>query len=113
MLAAMFQGSFKESRTKEAVFPDLDPRAVREMVRYMYGGEVPEAALANDEQTIALMTAANHFCVQSLVDRCTRALRARFCVEKIAEFLKIADMMGCDAFKQVCLQYTVDHLPAV
>jgi hypothetical protein len=113
VFGAMFLGGFRESQTKEAVFKELDPRAVREMVRYMYGGEVPEAALANDEQTIALMTAANHLCVQSLVDRCTSALRARFCVEKIAEFYKIADMMGCDAFTQACLQYIGDHLSAV
>jgi speckle-type POZ protein len=105
----MFTNGMRESETKEAVFEDLDPRAVREMVRYMYGGEVPEGSLSKDEHTIALLTAANRFDVQSLMDCCTRALRERFSVEKIAEYLKIADMMSCDAFKKSCLEYIADH----
>ena len=36
--------------------------------------QVPEAALEDDEQTVALMTAANQFCIPSLVERCTKAL---------------------------------------
>ena len=59
----------------EFVFEEFAPRAVRLMLRYMYGGDVPEMSLGKDEQVIDLMRAANWFCVQSLVDRCTQTLR--------------------------------------
>jgi hypothetical protein len=110
VLEAMFtSGKWRESETKEAEFEDLDPGAVRAMVRYMYGGDLPAELLADDELTMAIMTAANYFRVQSLVDRCAWALRERFSVEKIAEFLKIADMTGCEAFKQACLEFLAEH----
>jgi hypothetical protein len=113
VFAATFNNGMRESETREALFEELDARAVNEMVRYMYGGEVPEDSLQNDEQTFYLMAAANHFQVESLVDRCTRVLRERFSVEKIAEYLKIADMMNCDSFKEACLKYTAEHMNEV
>ena len=79
----------------------------------MYGGEVPDTSLENDEQIILLMKAANWFEVESLVDRCTRVLRDRFSVEKITEFLKIADNMSCVPFRQACAEYIAEHVAEV
>jgi hypothetical protein len=59
----------EEGGPKIVVLEDFDPQAVHDMVRYMYGGEVPDTSLENDEQIILLMTAANWFEVESLVDR--------------------------------------------
>ena len=44
---------------------------------------------------------------------CTRVLRDRFSVEKITEFLKIADNMSCEPFRQACAEYIAEHVVEV
>jgi len=110
VFATMFSAPMRESLEGRVVIEDLDMISVKELLRFLYTGEVSEEALSGNDTTIGLLKAAHRFEVISLVGRCTQALKATLNFETVSDRLQLADMMGCTAFKARCLEFMWQHI---
>lgn len=113
VFAAMFSSSMKECTDRVVHIADLEPNAVREMVSFLYTGDVCAEALETDDSATAILQAAHRYQLSSLVERCVCSLSERFKAETVCERLEFADMMGCDTFKEQCLTFMKCHMHEV
>jgi len=97
----------REQAEKEVEIRDLDPAAVRRMVRFMYTGSTGEE-LDNDNETVALLEAAHRYQVSVLVELCVTALSSRLTVDMVAERLMVADLAGLGGLRRACLSFITD-----
>lgn len=113
VFAAMFASPMREGRDKEVVIDDLEASAVRALLSFLYTGTVEVEVLRSDEPALALLQAAHRYEVSSLVERIAKALAARFDVNTVAEWLQVADLIGCKSFRSQCLEFMRQHMPEV
>jgi len=104
---AMWSTSMQEQERKEVVIEDLEPSAVKRMVRFMYTG-APSGELHNDSDCVALLEAAHRYQVNVLVELCVAALSSRLTVDIVAERLMVADLAGLDTLRKACLAYITE-----
>ena len=104
---AMWSTTMQEQAEKEVEIKDLDPMAVRRMVRFMYTGSAGEE-LHNDNETVALLEAAHRYQVSVLVEQCVAALSSRLTIDMVAERLMVADLAGLDSLRRACLNFITD-----
>jgi len=97
----------QEQEKKEVTILDLEPSAVRRMVRFMYTGS-GGADLNNDSETVALLEAAHRYQVAVLIELCVAALSSRLTVDIVAERLMVADLAGLESLRRACLAYITD-----
>lgn len=101
---AMWSASMKEKTEKEVSIEDLEPSAVRQMIRFMYTGVLsPEPD--GDLETLSLLEAAHRYQVPCLVEMCVMALAARLEVENVAERLMVSDLAGLDSLRRTCINF--------
>lgn len=110
VFAAMRHTPMKESLGMEICISDLDPMAVRDMVTFLYTGEVRRAAMEADDPALALLQAGHRYEVSSLVGLCASALAERFAVESVSERLEVAEMISSVSFKAQCLKFIRAHI---
>lgn len=108
----MFQTDMLESREKQLKVND-DPRAVGSLIRYCYGGFLEPSLLDDDLLTIALLKVAHRFEVHGLQSRCVRTLASRLKIETVALMLEVADLLGLENFKAICLDFLKPRLGEV
>mmetsp|Transcript_101737 Transcript_101737/g.323278 ORF Transcript_101737/g.323278 Transcript_101737/m.323278 type:complete len:501 (+) Transcript_101737:59-1561(+) len=101
---AMWLSSMREQQQKEVVIKDLEPTAVRRMLRFMYVGAL-DVELESDGEVITLLEAAHQYQVASLVELCVARLSAWLTVENAAEYLMIADHAGLARLRRRCLDF--------
>jgi len=109
----MLSTGMRESQEKEVAIGDLDVDAVRNLISFFYTGEFASEALASDDSTLGLLQAAHRYSAEPLVKKCTAALSSRFTVDNVCERLELADMIGCQDFKQHCLEFLRHRMPEV
>lgn len=110
---AMWSTSMQEQATKEVTITDLEPSAVKRMIRFMYTGVLSED-LHNDCESVALLEAAHRYQVAVLIELCVVALSSRLTVDIVAERLMVADLAGLEGLRQACLDYiTTGRVAAV
>lgn len=113
VFAAMFAAPMREGREKEVIINDLPIEAVKAMLSYLYTGALDMSVLANDEPALDLLQAAHRYEVSTLVERIARTLARRFDVSTVAEWLGMADLIGCTSFRSQCLDFMRQHMPEV
>jgi len=101
---AMWSSGMKEQQEKEVIIKDLEPTAVRRMLRFMYTGAL-DSKLKKDSDAIALLEAAHQYDVASLVEVCVSTLSSWLTEEKAADYLMIAEHTGLERFRQRCLDF--------
>jgi len=101
---AMWSSGMREQQQKEVVIKDLDPTAVRRMLRFMYTGAL-EVKLEKDSEAIALLEVAHQYDVASLVELCVTTLSSWLTEDKAAEYLMIAEHAGLEFFRKRCLEF--------
>lgn len=104
---AMWSTSMKERASKEVQVIDLEPAAVRRMLRFMYSGVLNEE-LQNDSDTVALLEAAHRYQVSVLVAHCVVALSSGLTVGLVAERLMVADLACLENLRKACLSFITD-----
>mmetsp|Transcript_70565 Transcript_70565/g.163082 ORF Transcript_70565/g.163082 Transcript_70565/m.163082 type:complete len:368 (+) Transcript_70565:138-1241(+) len=101
---AMWSSGMREQQQKEVVIKDLDPAAVRRMLRFMYTGAL-DTKLEKDSDAIALLEVAHQYDVASLVELCVSTLSSWLTEDKAAEYLMIAEHAGLESFRRRCLDF--------
>lgn len=101
---AMWSSGMREQQQKEVVMRDLDPLAIRRMLRFMYTGTL-DPKLERDNEVIALLEAAHQYDIASLVDLCVSTLSSWLTEENAAEYLMIAEHAGLEGFRRRCLDF--------
>lgn len=104
---AMFSTCMQERDSKEVTIEDLDPGAVKNMLRFMYTGS-SSSSWANDCETVALLEAAHRYQVTVLIEQCVAALSSRLSVDSVAERLMVADLAGLESLSRACLSFITD-----
>lgn len=98
--------ALQEGEQKEVKI-DLEPAAVKRMLRFMYTGSLGEE-LQNDSETVSLLEAAHHYQVNVLIEHCVAALSSHLTVDIVAERLMVADLAGLESLRRACLSYITD-----
>jgi len=101
---AMWSSGMREQQQKEVIMRDLDPLAIRRMLRFMYTGTL-DPRLEKDSEAIALLEAAHQYDIASLVDLCVSTLSSWLTEENAAEYLMIAEHAGLEGFRRRCLDF--------
>jgi len=101
---AMWSSGMREQQQKEVIMRDLDPLAIRRMLRFMYTGTL-DPKLEKDNEAIALLEAAHQYDIASLVDLCVSTLSSWLTEENAAEYLMIAEHAGLEGFRRRCLDF--------
>jgi len=99
---AMLSHSMREHADKAVTITDLDPEAVRKMLRFMYQGRLDENL--DIDKTMQLLQAAHKYQVSALVDLCVSSLTSRVTSANAADILMLADLIGHEAMKRQCLE---------
>jgi len=101
---AMWSSGMKEEQQKEVCIKDLEPTAVRRMLRFLYTGAL-DVKLEADTEAISLLEVAHQYDVASLVELCVVTLSSWLTEDKAAEYLMIAEHLGLAGFRQRCLEF--------
>lgn len=109
---AMWSSPMREGAESEVRISDVDPAALRRLLRYLYAGAL-DTDLQDDEETIALLTVAHMYEVPGLVQTCAAWLSANLTVELVAERLMLADLVGIEGLRQECLNFITRSLSQV
>ncbi|KAL9888482.1 protein roadkill-like [Glossina fuscipes] len=101
VFAAMFRHSMEETQTNRINITDVDYIVLKEMLTYMYTGEVPN--LSNN--ALHLLEAADKYGLESLKTLCQNALYVNPSIENAAETLVRADLHKADQLKAKTIAY--------
>jgi len=110
---AMLHTSMSEGREKKIVIKDLDARAVRDMIGYLYTGSVKGETLDDDDMCLGLLQAAHYYKVDGLVGSCADLISKRLAVTTVCDRLEFADLLGCENLKTRCLSFIYQHMAEV
>mmetsp|Transcript_76074 Transcript_76074/g.158646 ORF Transcript_76074/g.158646 Transcript_76074/m.158646 type:complete len:388 (+) Transcript_76074:202-1365(+) len=113
VFAAMLAADMQESRENCIVIKELEPRAVRDMITYLYTGEVKAETWENDDLVLGLLQAAHCYKVDGLVNMCADIIGKRLVLSSVCDRLEFADMLGCDSLKQQSLNFIYQHIAEV
>jgi len=105
---AMLTHNMIESQTGEIQIDDRDfsLTAVKELLHYMYTGELTDIHILDDEQTVgSILAVALKYQVGGLVAVCEAHLTARLNEENAADLLIIADGLNAHKLKEKTLQF--------
>ena len=90
VLDAMFQTDMTEASSRTVVINDVEPIVFRQLLRYLYIGEVPE--VGGDYMTEPLFIVADKYGVDSLRDWCGAVMSKKLNVENAMRFLVLAHL---------------------
>jgi len=103
----------QEGRQNRIVIKELDPRAVRDMVGYLYTGSVKAETWDDDDLCLGLLQAAHCYKVDSLVVSCAEIIGKRLVLATVCDRLEFADLLGCESLKSRCLSFIYQHMAEV
>ena len=112
VLPGIFDAQGSEGQSGEVRITDAQAPVMKELLRFMYGGECSDGAL----QVMAepLLEAADKYAVDALRLQCEAQLQSTLSVENVLQVLVLADAHGtCDGLKDACLEYVGLHKEAV
>merc|ERR1711920_1038418 len=113
VFAAMLQVPMRESATKEIVLSDLEVHIVKQLLLFIYTGQVESEYLADEVSVLALLQVAHRFEVLPLIDYCVEVIGDRLQAETVADVLTAADTLDLMALRDVCIAFAVDHASEV
>jgi len=110
---AMLRSNMKEGLAGKIIIEDLDPRAVRDMIGYLYTGDVKQETLDDDDMCANLLQAADRYKVSGLVTICAEVIAKKLSTLTVCDRLEFADMLGCSRLKSRCLTYIQQNISEV
>lgn len=113
VFAAMLSSGMTEGREKKIAIKDLDPKAVRDMVGYLYTGNVKSESLDDEDLCLGLLQAAHCYKVDGLVSSCADIISKRLVLTTVCDRLEFADLLGCETLKSRCLSFIYQHMAEV
>lgn len=99
---AMFTSQMSECTTNEIVITDLSPDVVKEMLRFMYTGELSSA---DDFSIQDLFEIAQKYQIDSLADKMEKKFLTSITVENAADLLLYANNREMSALKAACMRF--------
>ena len=107
VLAAMFQGHFKEGRSNCVNIDDIDCNVFEQLLHYIYTGTAPLC----DEQTMTepLFLAADKYQMEGLKDVCVNILIDKLSLENVVHFLVVGHLYSAPTIEEASFQCLVKH----
>jgi len=97
---SMFDSGMEESKTNLIEIKDADPKAFKELIKFLYSGLLPENI---DAIAMDLLPIADRYEVQELTDMCVTAIRRNLSVENVIESLVLAETYNCENLLNSCV----------
>ena len=105
----MFSAGTKESTQKEALLPSVDSETMKELLGYIYSGEI---TLTSDN-IYKIAIAANFFGSEQLVEECGVVMSRLMDHENCVKMLEFADKYNFRKLKDNASSYVLDHLEKI
>ena len=106
---AMFSHSFSESKDNKVSICDIEPVAIREMLRYIYVGRASHLWSYAKE----IFAAADKYQIKELKDECERHLGSSMQIGTVCGVLCFASQYGAESLKNQAIEYIVQNAEAV
>ena len=104
---AMFKhDGFKEQQENFVQITDHDPKVVKEMLKFIYTGEVPELK----EKAHDLFCIADKYQLERLKQLCEKQLWTDIGVKNVVDTLLLAVTHDLIRLKRRCTQFIADHI---
>ena len=103
---AMFENDMTEAAENCVEITDIDPKAVQEMLSYMYTGTAPKV-----DKIAALLQAADKYDLKQLKAICEKELISQLSEENVSETFKLADRYSATQLKAKCTGFMAIHTP--
>ena len=103
---AMFENDMTEAAENCVEITDIDPKAVQEMLSYMYTGTAPKV-----DKMAALLQAADKYDLKQLKAICEKELISQLSEENVSETFKLADRYSATQLKAKCTGFMAIHTP--
>ena len=104
---AMFRAGMQEARQMEVVIEDVAPAVMRDVVRFLYTGEIALCELnAHD-----VLVAAVRYQIGALTHVAEAFISRHICAENALDVLRTAAEHGCARLKAACVAFLLRHLP--
>ena len=104
---AMFENNMTEATSNCIEISDMDPKVVKEMLKYIYTGNAPEVGKMADK----LLQAADKYDLKQLKAMCERELTSRLTIENVADTCKLAHHHNATQLKAKCIGFMSIHAP--
>lgn len=101
VFAAMFSTDMQESAKNSVKIPDIEPAVFKELLRFIYTGQVNELG----SMAYQLYSAADKYEMLSLRMLCREAIMSALSKDSVAETLKFADVYSDDGMKASAIQF--------
>uniref|UniRef100_A0A914H0P4 Speckle-type POZ protein n=2 Tax=Globodera TaxID=31242 RepID=A0A914H0P4_GLORO len=105
VFAAMFEHGMTEAQNDRVNIEDIDPEALKEMLRFMYTGNAPNLERMADE----LLAAADKYQLERLKVMCEQSLCLSLTNENACETLILADLHSAEHLKTQAIEYINLH----
>lgn len=103
---AMFNSGMKESNQKEVKIGDIEPDAFRDMLEFLYTGDVK----IKKENVVQLLVTATMFQIDSLSKLCYTHLEDdKLCSGNIVELLQVSKTFELNDLKNRCEEFILDN----
>ena len=108
VFCAMFQHDTAEARKKQVTVTDLEPQVVRDMLHYIYTGEVKRSGCEEE-----LLAAADKYSLLELKSMCETALCKETMVDNVLQRLVLADRHNAEKLKKVSTNLVISNSDSI
>ena len=109
VFAKMFEHEMQESLSSQVELSDIDPEIVKEMLVYIYTGQVPKI----EEKVNDLLYVADKYQLDHLKSVCERHLTYSLQVDNAARIIQLAYMHNAPQLKKNALRFISKHAAEV
>lgn len=109
VFTAMFEHPTEERREGRIEIADVKYVILKEMLRFIYTGEVEKLEAYAEE----LYEAAEKYCLDDLKELCEKYLIKRINTENVCQYLKLFDMFNSRNMKIKCINFIANNGPDV
>ena len=103
VFARMFEHDMQESSSNKVKVDDLDPDTLKEMLVYMYTGQVPK--IEQDKVAYGLLYAADKYQLDHLKSLCEQHIICRLQVNNASQIIQLAHLHNAPELKRIALQF--------
>jgi hypothetical protein len=107
VLAAMFDGKFKESHSNSVEINDIDSKVFEQLLHYLYTGKAP--LWEEDSMTEPLFMAADKYQVEGLKEACAKLLISRLNLENVVHFLVVGHLYSSPKLEEASILCLRNH----
>ena len=109
VFSAMFEHDMKEKQEKRVTIEDLDSKAVKSLLDFMYTDSVPILAQLAPQ----LLFAANKYQIPTLKTVCEESMTANLTINNATKFLSCADLYDAIQLRNAAKRFVVRNLSEI